>query len=214
MNMNYSHLVIILDRSGSMQTGQKDMQGGLDTFLADQKKFSSENPDKKCTLSFVQFDGEYELVHDFVDLSTVDKLVLSPRGMTALNDAIGKTINDVGSRLSKMEEKDRPSSVTVLIITDGAENSSKEFSTDQIKKMIQHQESTYNWKFTYLGADHDAFAVSNMLGISKEATSGYAKFKGKNLFSGLSQRVSAIRSVGTNDAFAVYTDEERRDLNG
>ncbi len=212
MKDKYSHIVIILDRSGSMESGRSDMQGGLNTFLADQKKFSQENPDCSCTLSFVKFDDKYELVHDFKNLQEVESLELHPRGGTALNDAIGKTITDVGQKLSDMNEEDRPSTVTVFIVTDGAENASIQFTTEQIKSMIQHQEEVYKWKFTYLGADQDSFAVANNLGLNVGSVANYSKGKALNLFSGLSNKMSAVRSASSNVAYVDYSEEERNDI--
>ena len=89
-----------------------------------------------------------------------------PSGSTALLDAIGMTIDEVGKRLSDMPESDRPGKVLFCIITDGQENASTKYSGSKIKEMIELQRNTYSWEFMYLGANQDAFAVSGGLGIS------------------------------------------------
>jgi uncharacterized protein YegL len=205
-----------MDRSGSMQTGLKDMQGGLDVFLKDQKEALAKDSHLKTTLTFVQFDTEYELVHDFVDITKVDNLPLVPRGMTALNDALGKTLNDVGAKLGQMQEDDRPSLVTVLVITDGEENSSKEFTTEQIKSMIETQEKTYNWKFVYLGADQDSFAVAKSYGLAISAVADYSKSNSVAAMRSLSSKVNHSRLAASQNLAVSYefTDEDRKELNG
>lgn len=216
MNSNYSHIVIVMDRSGSMQSGLKDMQGGLDVFLKDQKDALAKDSHLKTTLTFVQFDTEYELVHDFVDITKVDNLPLVPRGMTALNDALGKTLNDVGAKLGQMQEDDRPSLVTVLVITDGEENSSQAFTTEQIKSMIETQEKTYNWKFVYLGADQDSFTVAKSYGFAMNAVADYAKSNSVAAMSNLSSKVNRSRLAASQNLAVSYefTDEDRKELNG
>jgi len=160
MDLNHTEVIIVMDRSGSMEAIKSDMEGGLDQFFADQKKEPG-----RCTVTLTQFDDRYEVVYSGKDLKDVPKAALEPRGMTALLDAVGKTINEVGDRLAKTKEKDRPGRVIFLIVTDGCENASHEFSHAQVKKMIEEQTSKYNWLFVYLGANQDAFAEANKLGI-------------------------------------------------
>ena len=99
--------------------------------------------------------------------------------MTALLDAVGRAINETGERLAKMNEQDRPGLVIFVIMTDGLENSSREFTKSQVKEMIEEQQSKYNWHFTFLGADQDAFAEAGGLGI---AAAGAAQFSKGNVF--------------------------------
>ena len=92
-----------------------------------------------------------------------------PRGSTALLDAVGRAINETGDRLAKTPEQDRPGLVVFVIVTDGQENSSKEFSKARIKEMIDEQQKKYNWQFTFLGANQDAFAEAGGIGIRSAA---------------------------------------------
>jgi hypothetical protein len=94
--------------------------------------------------------------------------------MTALLDAVGRTVNRIGEKLSKMNEADRPSKVIVLIITDGEENSSKEFSYQQVKEMTEKQRNTYNWEFLFFGANIDSFLAASSLGIAKTRSTNFS----------------------------------------
>jgi hypothetical protein len=87
------------------------------------------------------------------------------RGSTALLDTVGKTINDVGKRLNEMPEAQRPGKVIFVITTDGLENASKEYSYDQVQKMITHQSEKYQWEFVFMGANIDAVKEGSKLGI-------------------------------------------------
>ena len=165
MKKNYTHISIVLDRSGSMCVIKQDTIGGFNEFLSKQKK-----EDGECTFTLVQFNHEYELVHDFIQLKDIPDLndeTFQLSGATALLDAIGKTIDSVGKKLSDMDEKDRPERVLFVIITDGQENSSQDFQMKNINEMIQHQTDSYNWQFIFLGANQDAIASAANIGIKK-----------------------------------------------
>ena len=126
---------IVLDRSGSMEAVKEETISGFNKFLADQQ-----NQDGDATLSLVQFDDEYEVVHDAKNLAKVPALnarTFVPRGCTALLDAIGRTIVATGARLDALSEADRPNQVLFVILTDGLENASQEFSSKKIMKMIK-----------------------------------------------------------------------------
>jgi uncharacterized protein YegL len=161
MKQNYTKLVFIADRSGSMSNIASDMSGGLNSLLEKEKI----NNIGECDVSIYEFDDKYNVVYKNKNIQDVPKYTLQPRGSTALYDAIGKTINSVGNDLSSLDEKDRPDRILFVIITDGYENASKEFTQQQIHSMIEHQENVYKWTFSYLGANQDAFSVANSFGI-------------------------------------------------
>lgn len=165
---NFTEIIVILDRSGSMSTIAADMRGGFDQFIADQRKVPGE-----CTVTLAQFDDRYELVYEARPIADVPPLELVPRGWTALYDAVGKTINSVGERLSKTPEDARPSKVIVVIISDGHENRSQEFGQPAIAEMIKVQRETYNWEFVYLGANQIAADVAVKMGIPARAAVTY-----------------------------------------
>jgi uncharacterized protein YegL len=167
-----TEIVCILDRSGSMESIRDDAIGGFNSFIESQKKVPG-----TASVSLVLFDDLYENVYSNIDLNNVSLLnrdTFVPRGMTALLDAVGKTITDVGVRLSNMTEDERPEKVMVIILTDGQENHSSEYNKNQIKEMIEHQRSKYSWEFMFLGANQDAFANASSLGVNVNYTRCFA----------------------------------------
>jgi uncharacterized protein YegL len=159
-----TEIALVLDRSGSMASMAKEAIGGFNTFLETHQKAPGQ-----ARLTLVLFDHEYIVAQDGSPVQEVPKLdahTYQPRGTTALLDAIGTTINTVGERLDHTPEQERPDKVLIVILTDGLENASKEFSLEQINQMIQHQREVYSWEFIFLGAGQDAIQVATVLGIS------------------------------------------------
>lgn len=150
-------LVFITDRSGSMRKIKQDMEGGLNSIIEEQQKLKDE-----CYITFAEFDNEFKLLYEGIPLQDVKSYSLIPRGNTALFDAIGRTIGIIEQRLSNIKGKRK---VIVNIITDGEENSSKEYTREQIFSLINEKRKN-DWEFTFLGADQDAIKVATSLGIS------------------------------------------------
>ena len=164
---NYSEIFFLLDRSGSMNVIRDDVIGGVNEFIQRQKTV-----DGTVKLTLVQFDSHdpYDVVYDAVDVKSIEKYDnFEPRGMTPLLDAMGTTIVKAGERLKNMPEHERPSKVVFVVFTDGYENSSKEYTHNNIKKMVETQTNQYNWQFIFLGADIDAFNEAEHLGIKTSA---------------------------------------------
>jgi len=159
---NETLVSVVLDRSGSMSSIRTDMEGGFNTFISEQRKVKTD----EVLVNLYQFDDRYDVEYENRPLALVPNLNLVPRGWTALYDALGKTINNVGERLSKLPENKRPARVLILVITDGGENSSKEFRREQIAEMIKLQQEKYNWQFVFLGANQDSFLVARSLNIN------------------------------------------------
>lgn len=162
-------IVCVLDRSGSMSSIVSDAIGGFNTFIAEQKALPG---DAKLTL--VLFDDKYEVVYSRINLQDVPELtskVFVPRGMTALYDALGKSINSIGESLSNKSTS--PEKVIFVILTDGGENSSLEFSKDKIAEIIKHQQEKYSWEFIFLAANQDAFDVGAGLNINAMNTANF-----------------------------------------
>lgn len=195
MKKNYTHITFIMDRSGSMEGLETDTIGGFNKFLNDQKQEPGD-----ATLTTVLFDNNFEFLHEWKNLFDISPMTHKEyfvRGSTALLDAMGRTISFVGKKLDSMNEDEKPSKVIVIIITDGMENSSKEFSSEKIKEMVELQKNKYNWEFVFLGANIDAFLVGNSYGIT--ATSNYtATTRGTSvLYKNISKTVAQYRADGT-----------------
>ncbi len=174
MKPNSTEIIFVVDRSGSMESIANDMKGGFDSFIREQKKLPGE-----CQVTLARFDNEYELVFERKDLTDVPPLELIPRGGTALNDAVGRTINAVGERLAKTPEDQRPSKILFVIITDGEENASQEFKdTRKVLELITHQREKYSWEFIFLGASLNATQVAQNMGIPKARAVMYAASAG------------------------------------
>lgn len=206
MRSDLTDVTIVLDRSGSMQSCRDEAENGVNHFIEAQRQQPGE-----CTFSLLQFDTEYEFVHRGVPIADVPKFCLVPRGMTALLDAVGRAINETGERLAAMNDADRPGLVVFVIVTDGAENSSHEFNNLQIKAMIERQQREYNWQFTFLGANQDAFAEAEAIGIQMAAAANYTPETSAQAFAGAACNVARMRSavIQGESAVCAYTPEER-----
>lgn len=198
---NYTAIAVVVDRSGSMMSMQKDAEGGLNTFLTDQKSGPG-----RCTVRIDQFDTEYENVTKSVDVNSVEPYVLVPRGGTALLDAIGKTVVDFGEELAALPEDQRPGNVIVVVVTDGGENQSREFTNDGVKALITKQETEFGWTFVFLAANQDAIAVGATYGFAAGTSMTYDSASVGQTYTTLSSKISQTRASGKFDSF---TDDER-----
>jgi len=169
MNQNLTEIVFILDRSGSMNGLENDTIGGFNGFVKKQAEAG------QTSLTTVLFDDKYEILHNGIDARdiTLTEREYFTRGCTALLDAVGKTINDVGKRLNETPEASKPGKVIFVITTDGLENASREFSYDEVKKMITHQSEKYSWEFVFMGANIDVAKEGNKLGIKADRSFGW-----------------------------------------
>ena len=192
---DFSEIICIIDRSGSMGSIRNDSIFGFNTFLQEQKKLPGE-----ANLTLILFDDEYLVVHNNVNIQDVPELTEKtyvPRGWTALLDAIGKTIVTVGERLDKTPEENRPEKVIVAILTDGEENDSEEYtSKEKINEMITHQREKYNWQFIFLGANQDAFKTGGSLGINSADTFNFAanSVGTRSAYNNMTKTVSSYRT--------------------
>lgn len=174
MKDNLTDITIVLDKSGSMDAVANETISGFNEFLQEQQKAPGD-----ANLTLVLFDTKDRLVHDGVPIKDVPPLsheTYQPDGMTALYDAVMHAIHATGQRLADIPEVDRPGKVMFVIMTDGEENSSKEFARNPgaVKAKIQHQETKYAWNFVYIGANQDAFAVGGGIGIRSGMIANYA----------------------------------------
>lgn len=200
MNSNLTEIVCVIDRSGSMSGIKSDAEAGLNAFIKEQKSLLNQ----EVNLTLAQFDDKYDLLFDGVSLKNTDvNYHLAPRGWTALLDAVGKTINHVGERLSKTPEDQRPGKVVVMIVTDGEENRSTEYSFAQIKQMIEHQTNHYSWQFMYIGANQDAFAVGSSLGVVNNMRYAFDSAGTRSAYTTASASVMSYRNTSDPNASVV-----------
>lgn len=210
---NLTLIAVLLDRSGSMQTIKSDTEGGLAAFFAEQREV-----DKTVRVTLAQFDTEYECVYSDIALEDVPPPVLRPRGRTALYDAIGKLITDIGSELAGRPEDERPGTVIVVILTDGHENASQEWTHAAVRSLIEQQQNVYNWDFLFLGANMDAVEIGSGLGFAPQQSITYGAapagvagvFRAAGAYS---RRLQAPAESAGSARTAGFTEEERRGAN-
>lgn len=208
MNNNLTEMVFILDMSGSMVNLTSDTIGGYNSLIAEQRKQPGE-----ANITTVLFDHRYNLLHDRISIKDVPELTTReymPSGMTAMLDAVGMTISSIGQKLNNTPEEERPDSVVVTIITDGMENSSKEYTWEQVQSMIKEQREKYNWVFTFIGANIDVAKVSNDLGIDARLSKSYTASKTgtSTVYSAMSKAVSYTRGVMSTKTNSSVSEED------
>ena len=171
MKKGFTELVFILDKSGSMAGLESDTIGGFNAMLKKQKAL-----DGQCRITTVLFDNHYQLLHDRIDIQAVSPMTekeYQVGGCTALLDAIGRTIQKLVHVQRSTAEEFRAENVMFVIITDGAENASREYSAAKVKEMIKHQREKYSWEFVFLGANIDAVETAGRFGIAEDRAVDY-----------------------------------------
>ncbi len=209
MKKDSTELVFILDKSGSMSGLESDTIGGYNSMLAKQRTIEGE-----CRITTVLFDNNYELLHDRIDIKAVGSITekeYQVGGSTALLDAIGKTIHKIGNAQKHTAKDYRAEKVMFIIITDGEENSSREYTAEKIKAQIEQQKVKYGWEFIFLGANIDAVQTAGHFGITPDRAIDYlADSEGTELnFKAMSSAVSTFRDTGTVDEACL--EEIRKD---
>jgi hypothetical protein len=173
MTNDYTEIAFVLDRSGSMQLDKDAAIDGFNRFLREQQQ-----TDGLAKLTLVFFGDEYLVPVCSIRVQEVPPLsreTYGPRGdRTALLDAIGRTIDDLNTRIASLHEDDRPAQVIVAILTDGIENASEKFSWDQLAATIKRHTEEYRWTFLFLGANQDALATAARLNIAESNAATYA----------------------------------------
>ena len=166
MKKGLTELVFILDKSGSMAGLEADTIGGFNSMIERQKK-----EDGEALVSTVLFSGESKVIHDRVDLQKIEPMTDKQYyvgGCTALIDAIGGAIHHIGNVHKYAREEDRPEHTIFIITTDGMENASHRYTSDQVKAMVNRQKEKYGWEFLFLGANIDAVETAARFGITED----------------------------------------------
>ena len=195
MRQDFTEIVAIIDKSGSMSSLIQSTKDGYREFLEAQR---AEPGDANVTC--ILFNQNYNILYEGIDLKSAANINDSyyADGMTAMNDAIGKAIVTTGARLAAMNEADRPGKVLFVIITDGEENSSHEYSYDKIASMIKEQREVYNWEFMFLGANIDVQKTATMMNIPLSNTITYAATVTGNMdmYASMNNATTSYRSCG------------------
>ena len=209
MANNVTELVFILDRSGSMTGLESDTIGGFNGMIEKQKK-----QDGVCYVSTVLFDHESEVLHDRVPLTDVPPMTerdYTTRGTTALLDAVGDAIHHVANIHKYARAEDVPAHTLFVITTDGEENASHRYTSEQVKALIERQKETYGWEFLFIGANIDAVATAARYGIGPNRAVDYrADSKGTAaVYASVEKAVCAMRQ--SRPLTADWSDEIKTD---
>ncbi|MBQ1482415.1 MAG: VWA domain-containing protein [Erysipelotrichaceae bacterium] len=165
MKKDLTELVFILDRSGSMSGLESDTIGGFNSFIEKQKETEGE-----CLVSTVLFNQRSKVIHDRIDLKEIEKMQRSDylaSGTTALIDAMGDAIRHIRNVHKYIRKEDVPEKTVFVIITDGLENASHKYSSDEVKTMVKAQKEK-GWDFLFLAANIDAVETAKSYGIEEE----------------------------------------------
>ena len=183
---NYTHLTLVVDRSGSMESIRDDAQGGINTLLTEQ--FAE---DGELTVTLVEFDTTIDTVVRMTD--TAPTYTLVPRGSTALLDAVGGEIVRTGENLTALSDEQKPEQVLFVVVTDGHENASVEYQLEAVRNLITQQRDQYNWAFQFLGAAETAWQGREM-GMDSSAFTGTGRGQG-TAYSRLNNEMKEVRRL-------------------
>lgn len=191
---NLTELVFILDRSGSMSGLESDTIGGFNAMIEKQKKEAGE-----AYVSTILFNNVSKVLHDRIELKNIPKMTPEDymvQGCTALIDAIGGAIRHIGNIHKYARPEDVPVHTMFIITTDGQENASCQYSSDEVRKMIERQKEKYGWEFLFIGANIDAVETAAHFGIGRNRAVNYnADSKGTQvIYETLSAPISAMRA--------------------
>ena len=199
MKSNLLHICFVLDESGSMYNSVDDVIGGFQKLIDEQKG----EKNGECIISLYRFSHIVKKDYIGKPVDEVSKLIYSPGGCTAMNDGVGTAIDEIGKWLSDMDESERPSKNIIVIMTDGKENASREYSFDTVKAKIKHQEEKYSWTFVYMGTNLQDLKDADRLGIKMRSVSDSMNIAAN--YSHIDTYAKALRS-STNAASVAAAD--------
>ncbi len=200
------HIHLVIDRSGSMADKKSDTEGGIRTLLAEQAEIAI-----PTTVSLVDFDTEVRFVYELENVNDAPAYTLVPRGMTALLDAVGESVANLKRLIKAMPKQDRPTQVVFVIMTDGLENSSREWDLDAVRTLIEKRRAK-GWEVLFLGAGIDAFAAARGMGIDGSTTMSYTG-DAKGTAAAFSA-TSRVISEGTESGRYAYSGDDRTAAGG
>ena len=211
MKSGLSLIAMIIDASSSMAQRQSEVILSVNEALKGHREAEGD-----ALVSIYQFAGETIKTVDFKNIKDTADFTYYCGGMTALYDAIGYAINDIGTKLSSMDECDRPEQVQIMIITDGEENSSRHYTSNTVSEMVKHQTTKYSWIFTYLGSNQDAIFAGSKLGIAASLCANYTDQNLSKTVGVVNSKMLGARKFSNNVTMALnsmsYSDLERESL--
>jgi hypothetical protein len=192
-----THITLVLDRSGSMQSVRDDAVGGFNAFLEQQRKLPG-----RATLTLIQFDDIFEEVFrgkPVAEVPLLDGDTFIPRGSTALYDAVGKSAAETLEYVRGLDEEKRPAQVIVAVLTDGQENASKEYTYKTVRSVLDEFNGKPGWEILFLAADMAVVKDARRLGVAGKGSLHYDPSKGgtRAAFDVISSRVTMVRSVAS-----------------
>lgn len=203
-----THITVLLDRTGSMQDIRDDVIGGFNRFLDEQQRAADE-----ATFTLVQFDSQdpYEVVQATVPIRQANPLTADtfvPRASTPLYDAMGRGINDLAAQLAALGDA-APAKVVFVVVTDGAENASHEFTRSMVMDMIVAKRKA-GWQFVFLSADLEAFEEAGAMGVAVASRLHFMKsgHRTQDAFASVSDKISAYRERGADQV--AFDEDDRR----
>ena len=202
----FTDIIAIIDRSGSMNAIKSATEEGFNGFVREQQSTPGE-----CALSLYQFDDRYEVVYEDMPILDVPSFELSPRASTALLDALGRTITARGAHYAGLPEDQRPEKVVVVVVTDGEENSSKEYGLAAIKELVSRQKDVYKWQFVFLGANMDAVGEAERMGFSADHAMTYGANQAGVMcsYGSMSKIISDFKGQDGMVAMSAFSQEDR-----
>jgi Mg-chelatase subunit ChlD len=209
-----TEIVFVVDKSGSMSSIKNDAIGGFNSFLDEQKKVEGD-----ARVSLVLFDTKFKPLYENVTLDRAESLTevnYRPGGCTSLYDAMGYTMKSLKDKIKSLSDEQKPDRVIFVILTDGEENSSREYTKGMVFEKVKKLEEKKNWRFLYLGANQDAMIEGGKIGISKFNTVTYDTKNIGHAFAAASQYTKQYRnSVDTlsfnADLNTIYEEEVKKE---
>lgn len=203
---NYTALVLVIDRSGSMSSMKVEMEASLTQLLRRQAA-----DEGLTTVDVITFDDQVEHIYSLASPNKL-KLRIVPRGMTALHDAIGKAVSIFERVINRLPEHAKPSKTQVIVITDGQENASQEFDSDSLKSLINQKTKDSGWDFIFLGANQDAVLTGRNIGFESQSSMTFAS-DGESLQHMTTSIDRYIKDFKRGKKKG-FSDDERKESNG
>ncbi len=204
---NYVDITLLIDRSCSMAPLTRDLLDGVNSFVAEQQRLPLR---QDITFSFMVFDHEYRTICKAIPLRDAPRFTeahYQPRGNTSLYDALGRCIDETGLRLRAMSDPERPSQVLFIVLTDGLENTSWNYSAEKLTEMVEHQRLRYLWQFAFLGTHGDLWTEARRFGLRRDETCAWDhSAEGiRRAFDLLNERTSNYRRAGRSPLPGFFT---------